>query len=83
MDRRYQLTRQTGTDNLRDHVLASGKPLPRIVCVCDEYFALVSQSKEEGASALRLRRGDERMAVGPAAERRPRVNAWKAAAEGC
>jgi DNA segregation ATPase FtsK/SpoIIIE, S-DNA-T family len=48
MDRRYQLTRQTGTDNLRDHVLKTGKPLPRIVCVCDEYFALVSQSKEEG-----------------------------------
>jgi S-DNA-T family DNA segregation ATPase FtsK/SpoIIIE len=48
MDRRYQLTRQTGTDNLRDHVLATGKPLPRIVCVCDEYFALVSQTKEEG-----------------------------------
>jgi DNA segregation ATPase FtsK/SpoIIIE, S-DNA-T family len=48
MDRRYQLTRHSGTDNLRDHVLATGKPLPRIVCVCDEYFALVSQSKEEG-----------------------------------
>ncbi len=48
MDRRYQLTKQTGTDNLRDHVLASGKPLPRIVCVCDEYFALIAQSKEEG-----------------------------------
>ncbi len=48
MDRRYQLTRQTGADNLRDHVRATGKPLPRIVCVCDEYFALVSQSKEEG-----------------------------------
>jgi DNA segregation ATPase FtsK/SpoIIIE, S-DNA-T family len=48
MDRRYQLTRQTGTDNLRDHVLATGKPLPRIVCVCDEYFALVSHTKEEG-----------------------------------
>jgi len=48
MDRRYQLTRQTGADNLRDHVLKTGKPLPRIVCVCDEYFALVSQSKEEG-----------------------------------
>ena len=48
MDRRYQLTRQTGADNLRDHVLATGKPLPRIVCVCDEYFALVSHTKAEG-----------------------------------
>jgi S-DNA-T family DNA segregation ATPase FtsK/SpoIIIE len=57
MDRRYELTRTTGADNLRDHVLASGKPLARIVCVCDEYFALISQNKEErreieGAVAL-------------------------------
>jgi S-DNA-T family DNA segregation ATPase FtsK/SpoIIIE len=47
MERRYQLTRASGTDNLSDHVRATGKPLPRIVCVCDEYFALVSQDKEE------------------------------------
>jgi hypothetical protein len=35
---------------LGDHttVLASKKPLPRIICVCDEYFALIAQSKEEG-----------------------------------
>ena len=48
MERRYQLTRATGTDNLKDHVLATGKPLPRIVCVCDEYFALIAQDKLEG-----------------------------------
>jgi DNA segregation ATPase FtsK/SpoIIIE, S-DNA-T family len=47
MERRYQLTRTSGADNLRDHVLATGKPLARIVCVCDEYFALISQNKEE------------------------------------
>lgn len=47
MERRYQLTRASGTDNLSDHVRATGKPLPRIVCVCDEYFALISQNKEE------------------------------------
>jgi DNA segregation ATPase FtsK/SpoIIIE, S-DNA-T family len=50
MDRRYQLTRQTGADNLRSHVEKTGKPLPRIVCVCDEYFALISQNKQEKAS---------------------------------
>jgi hypothetical protein len=47
MDRRYQLTRQTGADNLRSHIEKTGKPLPRIVCVCDEYFALINQNKEE------------------------------------
>lgn len=49
MERRYQLTRETGADNLRAHIEKTGKPLARIVCVCDEYFALVSQNKEEKA----------------------------------
>jgi DNA segregation ATPase FtsK/SpoIIIE, S-DNA-T family len=49
MERRYQLTRQSGSDNLRAHIEKTGKPLPRIVCVCDEYFALVSQSRDEKA----------------------------------
>jgi hypothetical protein len=49
MDERYQRTRQTGADNLKAHVEKTGKPVPRIVCVCDEYFALVSQSREEKA----------------------------------
>ena len=49
MDHRYQLTRQSGADNLRSHVEKTGKPLPRIVCVCDEYFALISQNKQEKA----------------------------------
>lgn len=47
MERRYRMTRETGADNLREHVEKTGKPLPRIVCVCDEYYALVSQQKEE------------------------------------
>jgi hypothetical protein len=47
MERRYRMTRETGSDNLRDHVEKTGKPLARIVCVCDEYYALVSQQKEE------------------------------------
>lgn len=47
MEERYQSTRKSGADNLRSHVEKTGRPLPRIVCVCDEYFALISQSKEE------------------------------------
>jgi DNA segregation ATPase FtsK/SpoIIIE-like protein len=47
MERRYRLTRETGADNLREHVEKTGKPLARIVCVCDEYYALVSQQKQE------------------------------------
>lgn len=46
MNRRYELTRQVGADNLTEYVEKTGKPLPRIVCVCDEYFALVSESRD-------------------------------------
>lgn len=45
MERRYQLTRESGSDNLADHVRATGKPLPRIVCLCDEYMSLVSNKQ--------------------------------------
>jgi DNA segregation ATPase FtsK/SpoIIIE-like protein len=34
---------------LRSHIEKAGRPLPRILCVCDEYFALVSQNKQEKA----------------------------------
>lgn len=47
MDRRYQLVHEAGCDNLREYVEKAQKPLARIVCVCDEYFALVSQQKQE------------------------------------
>lgn len=47
MERRYRLTRESGSDNLREHVEKTGAPLARIVCVCDEYYALVSQQREE------------------------------------
>lgn len=47
MDRRYRLTRDSGADNLRAHVEKTGKPLARIVCVCDEYMALISQNRQE------------------------------------
>lgn len=47
MERRYQLTRQSGGDDLRSHIEKTGKPLSRIVCVCDEYYSLISQNKQE------------------------------------
>jgi DNA segregation ATPase FtsK/SpoIIIE, S-DNA-T family len=47
MDRRYELVHRAGCDNLREYVEQRKKPLCRIVCVCDEYFALVSQQKQE------------------------------------
>jgi hypothetical protein len=50
MERRYQETRETGSDNLQAHIEKTGRPLARIVCVCDEYFALISQNKEEKKS---------------------------------
>ncbi len=49
MEDRYQRTRQTGADNLKAHVEKTGRPVPRIICVCDEYFALISQNREEKA----------------------------------
>jgi S-DNA-T family DNA segregation ATPase FtsK/SpoIIIE len=47
MDRRYRLIRDSGSDNLREHVEKTGKPLARLVCVCDEYYALISQQRQE------------------------------------
>jgi S-DNA-T family DNA segregation ATPase FtsK/SpoIIIE len=47
MERRYRLTHEARADNLTEYVEKTGKPLPRIVAVCDEYFALVAQNKDE------------------------------------
>jgi len=47
MEERYQATRASGADNLLAHVEKTQRPVARIVCVCDEYFALISQNKEE------------------------------------
>lgn len=46
MERRYQLTRASGTDNLAEHVRKTARPLPRIVCLCDEYMALITTDRE-------------------------------------
>ncbi|HMA95515.1 MAG TPA: FtsK/SpoIIIE domain-containing protein [Polyangiaceae bacterium] len=47
MDRRYALVHDAGCDNLREFVEKTKQPLFRIVCVCDEYFALIAQQKQE------------------------------------
>lgn len=47
MDRRYQLASAAGADDLTHYVEKTGQPLPRIVCFCDEYFALISQGRQQ------------------------------------
>jgi DNA segregation ATPase FtsK/SpoIIIE-like protein len=46
MDKRYRLFQQHGRENLREYHL-SGKQLPRIVCVCEEYSELLSFGRKE------------------------------------
>lgn len=45
MDRRYQ--QLDGADSHAELVSRSNIPLPRIVCVCDEYRDLISRTREE------------------------------------
>jgi hypothetical protein len=47
MDRRYRLLEETGSDTLADHVRRTGRPIPRIICVCDEYADLLRRDREE------------------------------------
>lgn len=45
MDRRYRLF--DGADSFAHLIERTGKPMPRIVCVCDEYRDLISRSRDE------------------------------------
>lgn len=45
MDRRYRLL--NGADSIADYNSRSDKPVPRIVCVCDEYRDLISMDRKE------------------------------------
>jgi hypothetical protein len=47
MEKRYRLMHASGSDSLAEHIERTGKPLPRIVCVCDEYADLILSDKEE------------------------------------
>lgn len=44
MERRY--AEMDGADSLDQHARRSGAALPRIVCVCDEYFDLVNRDRK-------------------------------------
>lgn len=47
MDRRYRLLQDAEVDTRDQFVRKAGKEMPRIICVCDEYFDLVSRDKKE------------------------------------
>lgn len=47
MERRYQLIREAQVDKLQEYIQKTGRPLPRIVCVCDEYFSLIAHDRNE------------------------------------
>jgi hypothetical protein len=42
MDRRYGLFQEAAVDDLREYVRSKEQALPRILCVCDEYYALIA-----------------------------------------
>jgi hypothetical protein len=42
MERRYVLFQQAGVDNMNQFLGTTRHVLPRIVCVCDEYYALIA-----------------------------------------
>jgi DNA segregation ATPase FtsK/SpoIIIE, S-DNA-T family len=52
MDARYR--KIEGYDNLAHYLRETGDALPRIVCVCDEYFDLVNRDRQERKEIERL-----------------------------
>jgi len=42
MERRYVSFQKAGVDNLNQYARSTGRLFPRIVCVCDEYYALIA-----------------------------------------
>jgi hypothetical protein len=52
MDRRYRLLQDAGVDTLDALAQKKGKKIPRIVCMCDEYFDLISQTNSGSRKAL-------------------------------
>lgn len=47
MERRYQRFAAAGVDSIAAYVEKTRRPLPRIVCFCDEYYALISRDRGE------------------------------------
>ncbi len=46
MDRRYQMLGEEGDDSLSGFVKRTGRQLPRIFCICDEYADLISGDRQ-------------------------------------
>jgi len=42
MERRYVSFQKAGVDNLNQYARSTGRLFPRIVCVCDEYYAIIA-----------------------------------------
>jgi DNA segregation ATPase FtsK/SpoIIIE, S-DNA-T family len=42
MERRYVLFQEAGVSSLNEYLVSTRQLVPRIVCVCDEYYALVA-----------------------------------------
>ena len=47
MEKRYIKLHDAGVDNRNQFVIQKNKSMPRIICVCDEYFDLISRGKKE------------------------------------
>lgn len=47
MDNRYRMMQEAGAETRNEFVRITGKQLPRIVCVCDEYLDLVDRDRSE------------------------------------
>ncbi len=56
MNNRNLLFKQNGTDDLAAYVAKTGKPLPRIVMFCDEYFDLIAEKKTRAEIEMRVAR---------------------------
>ncbi len=47
MEARYRLKEGTGADTIAEYVAQTGRPVPRIICVCDEYADLIHAGRPE------------------------------------
>jgi S-DNA-T family DNA segregation ATPase FtsK/SpoIIIE len=56
MNRRNLLFKQHGADDLAGYVTKTGKPLARIVVMCDEYFDLIADKKTRREVEMRVAR---------------------------
>jgi DNA segregation ATPase FtsK/SpoIIIE-like protein len=48
MERRYKAMEEHGVDKLSELVRKTGSPIPRIVCVCDEFADILQADRRQG-----------------------------------